>query len=358
MALAYLLNPCDQYQNRAGVNNVAGYFEVFLADTDDRATVYVDFEGTLAPARIPIDMNGRCVMVVDAAPAYRVEMHDRSGNLIFTQSPVNAFGGGAGGGSGKVEVKSSDGSVNVTKTTVGDTTVFDIGLPEDSVDGLAWIRCDGCTVEDGFMRPVYTSGTMAVGGTGVIMGADKYYHVTAHVRATKGSPENIYDRVSVEFVKRSEGTDTVLQSGTRIVDYSFGMVQEFEVSGDFLEHSEFELCVRVTGLDSTGGAFELLDMEAHRVYSGIAQGGSGGGVQANWAEQDPTDPSFIRNKPAQKPVYAEEGIEVVEEADKFKIGLSSALRNEIQQLRTDVDSLGNRGLVYHGDAGANRISFG
>jgi hypothetical protein len=272
MALAYLLNPCDQYQSVAGVNNVGGYFEVFLADTDDRATVYVDFEGTLAPARIPIDMNGRCVMVVDAAPAYRVEMHDRSGNLIFTQSPVNAFGGGTGGGSGKVEVKSSDGSLNVTKTTVGDTTVFDIGIPEDSVDGLDWIRCDGSTLEDGFMRPVYTSGTMAVGVTGVLMGADRYYHVTAHIRANKGLPENIYDRVSVEFVKRFQGTDTVLQSATRIVDYSFGMVQEFEVSGDFLEHSEFELCVRVAGLDATGGTFELLDLEVHRVYSGIDQG--------------------------------------------------------------------------------------
>lgn len=136
MALAYLLDPTNQYQNRGGTNNVAGYFEVFLADTDDRATVYVDFEGTLAPARIPIDLNGRCVMVVDSEPAYRVEMHDRAGNLIFTQSPVSAVGTGSTTGK-EYNVVSEDGTVRVTSFVDAGVITFDLSISHE-LEGARW----------------------------------------------------------------------------------------------------------------------------------------------------------------------------------------------------------------------------
>lgn len=127
MALAYLLDPCLQYQNRAGVNNVSGWLEVFEFDTDDRATVYSDFAGTLAPARIGIDNNGRAVMVVDSSIAYRVEMYSPSGDLIFTQAPVWAMASGGGIGNA-VKVVSTDGTVDVTKTTVGAVTTYDLSV--------------------------------------------------------------------------------------------------------------------------------------------------------------------------------------------------------------------------------------
>lgn len=41
--LQYLLDPCLQHQNLAGVNNVHGFFKVFLANTDDIATTYSDY---------------------------------------------------------------------------------------------------------------------------------------------------------------------------------------------------------------------------------------------------------------------------------------------------------------------------
>lgn len=276
MALAYLLDPTNQYQNRGGTNNVAGYFEVFLADTDDRATVYVDFEGTLAPARIPIDLNGRCVMVVDSEPAYRVEMHDRAGNLIFTQSPVSAFGGGTGGGSGQPQmsynVVSSDASINVTPTVVGNETTFDIGIPEDAVDALDWVKCTGDGIASGVLGIVYGDGTMAVGESGVEVKAGRYYHATAHVRATKTSVSPDYDEIGVVFFSRAGSVDTDLITAKKVVDYSLGLVQEVEVSGDFKFDTDTELCIRIEGQDVDAGSFELVDMEVHRVYSGWPSG--------------------------------------------------------------------------------------
>lgn len=127
MALAYLLDPCQQYSNRAGVNNVNGYFEVFRMDTDDRATVYVDFSGTLAPEHIGIDNDGRAVMIVESGRPYRVEMHGPSGDLFWTQQPVWPLAGGGGGVSG-TNIVSTDGSISVDRTTVGSMTTYDIGL--------------------------------------------------------------------------------------------------------------------------------------------------------------------------------------------------------------------------------------
>jgi hypothetical protein len=114
--------------------------------------------------------------------------------------------------------------------------------------------------------------------------------------------------------------------------------------------------ITVTGMPA-GMEAQLVDFGMHTVN---AQGGSEGGsegVQADWTETDPVSPAYIKNKPAQKPVYADEGIEVVEEADKFKIGLSGDLMSELQQLRAEVSDLRSRGLLYHGESGANRVSF-
>lgn len=90
MALSYLFDPNTQFQNKNGVNNVSGYLEVFINDTDDRATTYRNFEGALNPRRIPIDSNGRAVVIVDNSKTYRIEVYGSQGNLLWSQHPLTA----------------------------------------------------------------------------------------------------------------------------------------------------------------------------------------------------------------------------------------------------------------------------
>lgn len=94
MSLNYLIDPNMQFQDRNGVNNVAGFLRVYYEGTDDRATTYKDFIGTLNPADIPLDNNGRAVVIVDSEKEFRVEVYSASGAMLWTQHPVFPQGGG------------------------------------------------------------------------------------------------------------------------------------------------------------------------------------------------------------------------------------------------------------------------
>lgn len=272
MALAYLFDPCKQWQNRAGVNNVSGYIEVFIINTDTHATVYTDFTASaVQPAHIGIDNDGRAVMVVDADKVYRVEMHDPSGNLIFTQQPVYPVKGGSGQVVNSFDVVSTDGSINVEASTSGNTKTFDISIPEDGNDLLEWIRCDGSEhlSDTDTYRPQYTDGTMEVGEIGIVLQEGQLYHATVHIRATKNETRQPFDdKVDVLF-KLYNGTEFVnVTRQSVIVDYSTATVQDFEVSTDVKAPSDCELAIDITSQDIQGGDFELLNLEVHRVYSG------------------------------------------------------------------------------------------
>lgn len=269
MSVAYLLDPTNQYQNRAGVNNVNGYFEVFEMNTDDRATVYTDFAGTLAPARIGIDNNGRAVMIVESGIPYRVEMHEPNGDLVFTQQPVYTVA--TGGGASVTRVTSTDGSIGVEATTVGSVTTYDLSSGRDSSDLLEFVRCDGAEriQNTDIFRPTYTDGTMAIGNQGILLGEGRYYHITAHIRASKNQQrEPFYDRIFIGVQTNDGTTTTPITRTSEIIDYSLGLTQEFEFSTDVYAQADCELELVINGSDVAGGDIEVVDIEAHRIFSG------------------------------------------------------------------------------------------
>lgn len=270
MALAYLLDPTKQYQNRAGVNNVSGWLEVFRMDTDTRATVYSDFAGTVAPAHIGIDNNGRAVMIVESGIAYRVEMYGPDGDLIFTQQPIYTQASGGGIGS-LTRVESTDGSVGVEASTVGSVVTYDLSVANDGSDLLEFVRCDGAEriQNTDIFRPTYTDGTMAIGNQGILLGEGRYYHITAHIRASKNQQrEPFYDRIFIGVQTNDGTTTTPITRTSEIIDYSLGLTQDFEFSTDVFAQSDCELELFVTGQDVLGGDIEVLDIEAHRIFSG------------------------------------------------------------------------------------------
>lgn len=268
MALAYLYDPLKQWQDVRGVNNVNGWLEVFVSGTQERAVAYSDFGGTLLPDRIGIDNDGRAVVIVDSEKAYRVEVHTANGDLLFTQYPVWTQQSGGGVIGSFVDIESSNGSLDVQKTVVGATTIYDLSVATDSTEGLDWIRTNGYTTADGKLVPTYQEGPMEVGEHGIALTGGRYYHVTARLSASVTAMP-YYNEFAVTFSGMKDGGDTESYLTRNFVaDCSTELSQQYEVSFDVMPAQDVELFASVSGLES-GVSVGLLDIEVHRVYSGI-----------------------------------------------------------------------------------------
>lgn len=272
MALAYLLDPNLQIQSRAGANNVNGWVEVFLSDTDDHAVTYCDFNGTLNPERIVIDNDGRCVIIADDSKVYRVEVYFRDGNLLWTQYPVWCIGAGEGGAE-STEIISTDGSIAVERMQIGSTTQYDLGVAKDSAEYLEWAHCSECrTPTSNVFYPVGDDGsTIFSDNTGLALTANGLYHVSFKVVVTKSAVAPYYDGVSVKL-NTSDGTETTTQlSYGAVVDGSLGLSQEFEISGDIKTGSADTTRIFVTIEDTSvaGVTYSLASFDIHRVFSGV-----------------------------------------------------------------------------------------
>ena len=376
-AYAYLVDPEKQFMTKSGTINVAGFLRVYDASTDDRVITYQDFQGTENEFDIKLDNNGRAIVIADSARVYRLEVYDRYGSLQWTTSPLWCLAAGGGAAIHRTDVVSTDGSLAVDKVEVGSTTTFDLSTHvQDGDDLIEAIRCDGAEVVQGtdIYRPIYTAGTMEVGDKGLILLAGRYYHVTAHVKATKSVQRDpFYDEVNIRFVIDDGETQTDSVVSKRIVDYSLGLSQEFEVSTDVIPETDCELLLVIDGHDVQNGSFELLDLEAHRVYSGapyipsgvlsraqaadiyqekliagdnitiegnvISATGDFEQVQSDWTETDTTADSFIRHKPQTKPVVAGQNIVIDETSTQFVISATAEPQEQANWNESDSSSV-------------------
>lgn len=92
--LSYLTDPNKQFVTKGGAPNVGGFVRVYLANTDDPAKTYCDFNGTMNPQEICLDNNGRAVIIADVSKAYRIEVRDKNGGLLWTVSPAYCIDSG------------------------------------------------------------------------------------------------------------------------------------------------------------------------------------------------------------------------------------------------------------------------
>ena len=272
MSLAYVLDPNIQIQNRAGVNNVDGWVEVLLSDTDDHAVTYSNFEGALNPERIVLDDDGRCVIIADDSKVYRVEVYGRTGNLLWTQYPVRCLSAG-GSGSSSTEIISTDGSVAVDKAQIGSTTQYDLSVAKDSAEYLEYAHClEARTPASNVFYPIGDDGsTLFSDNTGLVLTANGLFHVSLKMRATKSAAVPFYDKVNI-FVKTNDGTETSEQIElSALIDGSLGLSQEFEISGDVRTGSaeQTRLFVTVEDTSVSGVSYEFVSLDIHRVFSGV-----------------------------------------------------------------------------------------
>jgi len=137
MALQYLFDPNKQFQSIGGVNEVSGFLRVFLNGTDDRATTYKNFDGTLNEADIVLDSYGRAVVIVDDTKTYRIEVYNRLGGLMWTVSNYKARGGSGGGSGTPVSVEGKVGEIDVDENTEGGVKHFVVSLAATIKNAIA-----------------------------------------------------------------------------------------------------------------------------------------------------------------------------------------------------------------------------
>ena len=137
MALSFLFDPNKQFQSIGGVNEVGGFLRVFLNGTDDRATTYKNFDGTLNEADIVLDTYGRAVVIVDDTKTYRIEVYNRLGGLMWTVSNYKASVGSGGGTGTPVSVEGTVGEIDVDENTEAGVKHFVVGLAATIKNAIA-----------------------------------------------------------------------------------------------------------------------------------------------------------------------------------------------------------------------------
>lgn len=277
MAVTYLrlFDPVNQFQLKNGAINVSGRLYVYLEGTDDYADLF-DENGSQLSQPVVLDNNGRAAgLYVDSKKTYWMKVNDQYDTTLFTIRKMTPCGGGGGSVlSGNYDVVSTDGSVVVDKSVDAGNTTFDLSVATDGTDLLEWFRCDAYTriTDTNIYKPVCLRGNMGVGAYGVMLGANRYYHVTAHVFAEKseGLVQPYYDEINVRYALRSPNFmyDITWMQSKQIVDWSMGLTQEFEVSTDVIPSADCELLVFIEYGSESTGYFGLKNMEIHRVFSG------------------------------------------------------------------------------------------
>ena len=253
-----------QFQAKNGANNTNGFLKVFLAGTDDPATTYSDYVGTLNPQKIVLDDNGRAVVICDKAKAYRLEVYDANGMLLWTEEPKFCTGNG-GGGVSVTRVVSTDGSISVDESVVGSQRTYDIGIaPSDSDEFLEWVKCSDEDVANGDIFPTYVDGTMeTMGGQGLHVGKDRFYHGTVTVKVVPTGTGINYETLTASL---KFGDETVVSRDFDI-DNSLQDSVVCEFSYDFKAPEDGYLYLNLGNV----GVFSRVDveMQVHRIYSGI-----------------------------------------------------------------------------------------
>lgn len=250
-----------QFQTKDGRNNTGGWLKIFLAATDDPATTYSDYNGTRNPEKIVLDDDGRALVICDKSKAYRLEVYDINGMLLWTEEPVYCSGTG-GGGVSITKVVSTDGSISVDKNVAGSTTTYDLGIAPSSDEFLEWIKCseEDCGAT---WYPVFQDGSMETeAGQGIKVHGGHLYHFTNSFAVDPDGTGVNYDTFRVAMYCG----DAIVDERDFDIDSSLNDPVLCEFSRDVVPpedtHVYFKLTIPAT-CKASG------EVQCHRIYSGI-----------------------------------------------------------------------------------------
>ena len=349
----YLVDPLLGFQTKSGSLNTAGIIRVFDAATDDPVVTYKDFAGTENAQDIRLDDNGRAVVIADDSRAYRIDVCDRYGALMYNQTPMYAKGGG-GGVMTNVTITSEDGTVDIDTSSEGGVKNFDLSVkhddPEYAVTNSWYVKGDGTSNHCGYIVPQgRTDGNMDVTWEGILLKGGSHYHVDAWIDAKADNdlsdPGNAYrtrDMLLNFRLLSDNGTPVTME-----FDNSFPHRETYNLSGDLHPLTDTYLKVYFDNYDwvnyqsgyITQSHLEMPRLSVHSIvgnYDGASGGGGTGGLdqvyhdstllgngtqenalkvapitismldpsfravvetQSDWTEDDPTSAAYIQHKP-------------------------------------------------------------
>lgn len=118
--IAYLGDPFEQYCGLNGKPLIGGCIEVYHAGTDTRYITMQNFDGAMNPFKIPLNADGRVVMLADPSLTYDIYVRNSYGDLVCSRLNVECTCPGNISISGSdTRIKNTDGTLDVSLRTLG-----------------------------------------------------------------------------------------------------------------------------------------------------------------------------------------------------------------------------------------------
>ena len=307
MALGYLISPALQVEDESGKPLVGGTVVVYRHGTTIPYITWKNFNGDRNPARVELDALGMCILLADDALLYDVYCYDRNGVQQWSRLNVSATTGGEGGVEPGEEMSVL--RCDATDLTQSGPFVFE-SLSQDG---------EGAYVDSqGHVRLAH--GTWHYDITVEV----DYSPVSGSASTTNLVLSTLLNRSCLDFdlsyahpgTLRLSGLVTVTEDGTvfgvgmggmatgmtaSVVD--FGIFEVVAAGGESWQYYE-----PGDGIDIDGNVIKVDTSEIQeKLVAGqgitidennvISASGSFAQVQADWTENSPSSPAYIKHRP-------------------------------------------------------------
>ena len=130
----YASNPYIQFVDEDGKPLSAGTLTTYIAGTTTPVTTYKDWNQTLNPSTITLDINGGCTIILNQALRYKFEIREADGSLFKTFDNIEAYNSGGNQIiNQQVVVEVAEGTgIDVEASTQDDLTKYTISI-DDSI---------------------------------------------------------------------------------------------------------------------------------------------------------------------------------------------------------------------------------
>lgn len=118
--VSYLGDPFEQYCGLNGKPLIGGWIEVYQAGTDTKYITMQNFDGAMNPFKVPLNADGRVVMLADPSLTYDMYVRNSYGDLVCSRLNVECTCPGNISIKGAdTRIKNTDGTLDISLQTMG-----------------------------------------------------------------------------------------------------------------------------------------------------------------------------------------------------------------------------------------------
>ena len=134
--VSYLGDPFEQYCGLNGKPLIGGWIEVYQAGTDTKYITMQNFDGAMNPFKVPLNADGRVVMLADPSLTYDMYVRNSYGDLVCSRLNVECTCPGNISITGlDTWVRNTDGTLDVSlQTSANNRRVFTVNTHSKLLD--------------------------------------------------------------------------------------------------------------------------------------------------------------------------------------------------------------------------------